>query len=653
VISSSPTDVQPVFDAIVETGARLCEADFGLLARYDGTSMAIVAHSGATNEEIETALRAFPRGPTPDSLGGRAILEQAVIHIPDVRSDPRYGLRVVQDAGWRTGLGVPLLRECVAIGVVGMWRRDVRPFSDRQIELLKVFADQAVIAIENVRLFNETKEALEQQTATSEILRVISASPTDLHPVFDAIAESAARLCEAFDANIFSRDGDRLLLVAHHGSIPTLGPVGEATHPLVRGTTAGRAMLDGQAVHVADIQTEVDEFPESSALGRQLGIRTLLSIPLMREGVAHGAISLRRTEARLFTDRQVALLQTFADQAVIAIENVRLFTELQASNRELTTALDTQTATSDILRVISRSQTDVQPVFDAILASAVRLLGANSGGLTLLANDQLVLAALTSIDDAGDAAQRTRYPQPLHSEDPHAQAIRNRAPLNIADAQTDPRLDKTAHVAAHARGFRGLVAVPMLRHDEAIGAITVSRREPGGFTDDEIALLQTFADQAVIAIENVRLFNETKEALERQTATGDILRVIANSPTDAQPVFEAIVQSAMRLCDGTMSVVSRYDGELIHLAAYNHVSAEAVELMRQVFPIHPTRSGTFGRVVLERGVVHIPDVWADAEFNQSISQAFHSRSTLGVPMLLDGKSGRCDCSGSAGSSSVY
>src|SRR5262249_41652090 len=245
------------------------------------------------------------------------------------------------------------------------------------------------------------------------------------------------------------------------------------------------------------------------------------------------------------------LLQTFANQAVIAIENVRLFTELQTSNRELTTALDTQTATSDVLRVISRSQTDVQPVFDAILTSAVRLLRGHSGALTRLAGDQIELAAHTSVDDAADASLQAIFPLSRHSELPHAQAIRQRAPVNTADTQSDPGIPEAVRASARMRGYHSWVTVPMLRQDEAVGTIAVTRSEAGGFTDEEIALLQTFADQAVIAIENVRLFKELEEknkalttahaqvteSLDQQTATSEILSVISSSPTELQPVF--------------------------------------------------------------------------------------------------------------------
>src|SRR5262245_60091743 len=400
VISGSPTDVQPVLDAVAESAARLCGADDALIHRVEGDTMRLVAHFGSIPYSSESAIRPI----VPRSHSGRSILERRVVHDPDMldaRSQQEFAevQSLRQRSGARTVLATPLLREDVALGVIVIRRTEVRPFSDKHIELLQTFASQAVIAIENVRLFTELQEkneaitqahaqvseALEQQTATAEILAVISQSPTDVQPVFDTIAESATRLCESSDAEVFRRDGDRLLLVAHHGPIPN--PT--FTVPVVRGTVNGRATLEGRTVHVADLPSETDEFPQGSDFARRGNTRAQLSIPMMRQGVAIGTISIRRTEAELFTERQVAVLQTFADQAVIAIENVRLFKELQEKNRALaeahaqvTEALERQTATGEILRVISSSPTDVEPVFETIVHSAVRLCGALFGGVS-------------------------------------------------------------------------------------------------------------------------------------------------------------------------------------------------------------------------------------------------------------------------------
>src|SRR2546425_5503424 len=295
-----------------------------------------------------------------------------------------------------------------AVGALLVTRRTAGVFSDAEVDQLSTFADQAVIAIENVRLFNETKEALEQQTATSEILRVISRSPTDVQPVLDAVAESAARLCGAVDAIIQRVDGDKMQRVAHFGAITSVSDARSVTPD----TPSGRAILERQTIHIDDILDAFarGEYLETRALQQASGFRTVLVVPLIREDAVIGIITIRRLEVHAFAAKQMALVKTFADQAVIAIENARLFTELQTSNRDLTTALDTQTATSDILRVISRSQTDVQPVFDAILASAVRLPRAHTGALTRIAGDQIALAGLTSADDAGEAALRARFP---------------------------------------------------------------------------------------------------------------------------------------------------------------------------------------------------------------------------------------------------
>src|SRR5262249_35325714 len=300
----------------------------------------------------------------------------------------------------------------------------------------------------------------------------------DVQPVFETIVKDAARLCAATDASLYQREADVMRCVANYGRVASAS-VGE-TRPITRGTGSGRAILDRRTIHLPDVLTDVKEFPDVAAAIRREGIRAVLSVPLLREGLPIGAITVRRTEARPYSDKQIKLIETFADQAVIAIENVRLFKELQTSNRDLTTALDKQTATSEILQVISQSQTDVQPVFDAIVNSAVRLLVGYAGTMTRVVADQVALGAFTSTDDTGDTTVRETFPGPLEARGPSLQAIGDRAPVNIENPQSDPGVGEVGHAIARARGYQSMVAVPMLRHEEALGAIAVTRREPGG-----------------------------------------------------------------------------------------------------------------------------------------------------------------------------
>ena len=403
VIASSPTELQPVLDTLIANAVRLSGATRGHVRQYEGELYRVVAHYGETPEMIAT-LRANPLPASPELPAARALLGGEPVHILDVQAETGVHLNLVRQMGTRTLLAVPLLREGANIGSLTIWRDFVEPFTERQIELVKTFADQAVIAIENVRLFQELTEALEQQTATSEILGVIARSPTDLQPVLDTIAKSAAQVCTADDAGIRLVQQEGLRLAAHYGSIPLQDPL----RPIDRDSAVGRAVVDREVIHIEDLlAVAAKEFPERVANTERLGLRTVLAAPLLRENQPIGVIIIRRTVVQPFSEKQISLLKTFADQAVIAIENVRLFKELGERNAELREALEHQTATAEVLGIISRSPTDVQPVLDAIVESAARVCGIDDVALRLREGDMLWFRGLILVPYPYQAALRS------------------------------------------------------------------------------------------------------------------------------------------------------------------------------------------------------------------------------------------------------
>jgi GAF domain-containing protein len=660
VIASSPTDLQPVLDALAESAARLCESFDSAIYRLDEDQLLLVANHGASLGRPVGDFSLTIRG----TVAGQAVRDRCAVHVADVRTQAdkypessEYGRRL----GLGTMLCVPMMKEGTPIGVIALRRTEAKLFTDRQVALLQTFADQAVIAIENVRLFKELEarnrdltEALDQQTATAEILRVISTSPTELQPVLDTVVKSAARFCGAYDASMFRLDADTLRVAAHHGPIPH--PVGRLI-PVIRGTISGRAVLDRRAVHVTDIQAEVEGFPEGQALAHEHGWRTILSVPLLREGAAMGTIVLRRAEMNPFTDKQISLLHAFADQAVIAIENVRLFTELQEKNGALTSAhaqvteaLEQQTATSEVLKVISRSTFDLQPVLQTLIENATRLCGAQQGFIFRPVGDLYHLAVDYNAPPAFREWVQRYGIRPGDGAVVGRVALENRA-IQILDAQADTDWRARNATAPGTSAVRTLLGVPMRREGALIGVIAMWRTEVQPFTGRQLELIETFADQAVIAIENVRLLTELQEnnlalteahahvteALEQQTATAEILRVISRSQTDVQPVFDTIVRSAVRLCGGLFSALYQFDGELIQLVAQHNYTLEGLEAARRVFPTHPTRALGAGRAILERAIVHIPDVEVDPEYrHHELAHAIGYRSGLYVPMLREG-----------------
>ncbi|HET9885114.1 MAG TPA: GAF domain-containing protein, partial [Candidatus Binatia bacterium] len=575
-------------------------------------------------------------------ISGRAIIDKQTIHVRDVavevQSEFPGGKNIQPVTGTRSALATPLLREGVAIGSIFIRRREVRPFTDKQIALLKTFADQAVIAIENVRLFQELTESLEQQTATSEILGVIAGSPTDVQPVLDAIAQSAARVCGSNDATIRLLDGDEYFLAAHFGTIPPPVP---ARGSLQWRSVGNEALLQRRTIHIPDLQAEAERYPDSSHMGT--GIRTFLVTPLLREGTAVGLISIRRTEVKPFTDKQVALLETFASQAVIAIENVRLFKELQERNRDLTEALDQQTATSEILRVISSSPTDLQPVFKTILANAIRLCEAQNGAVFRFDGEVFRAVVWHNLSSSLRVYIENTPIRPGRESALRRVGLEKR-PVHIPDMLADPEC--RVPEPYREEGMRTNLAVPLLKEKNLIGAIALHRTVVRPFTDQQIKLLETFADQAVIAIENVRLFQaleernrDLTEALEQQTATSDVLNVIAHSPIALELVYEAIVANTTRLCEANIASLFLYDGKVLSTAASHGTTQEFAEHLEHSRP-RPSRETTTRLAALDRRTVHVSDLLSDRAFSPQPRQLYEKenvRTVLSVPMLREDK----------------
>ena len=581
VISHSTFDLQTVLDTLTESAAHLCDAEMAGIVRPRG-GVYYWATSYRFPPEYTEYIMHYPLRPRRDTLVGRVLLEGAIAHIPDVLADPEYRFFESQRlGGFRTSLGIPLLREGTPIGVLVLARPTVRPFSAKEIELVTTFADQAVIAIENVRMFDdlqartrELTESLQQQTATAEMLKVISRSTFDLQALLKTLVESAAHLCDAYDSAIWRPDGDRLLLVAHHGPIPA------ETLPLIRGTVAGRTVLDGRAFHIADLQTEDAEFPESSENARSWGFRSLLCVPLMREGVAIGTIALRRREAQLFTERQVALLQTFADQAVIAIENARLFNELRES-------LQQQTATANVLRVISRSTFDLKTVLNTLVESVARLCESDMAAIPrLIGSDLHQFASYGYAPDFQEFLER-------HPIVPGRGTATGRAALegiivHIPDVLADPEYTLTE--GQRIAGYRALLAVPLMREGAAIGVLVMARIAQQPFTPKQMELASTFADQAAIAIENVRLFEEIQDKNRQlELASQHKSQFVANMSHELRTPLNAIIG----LTEMMVTNAARFGTEKAQqpLQRVNRAGTHLLGLINQILDLSKIEAG--------------------------------------------------------------
>jgi GAF domain-containing protein/HAMP domain-containing protein len=604
VINSSPGELAPVFDAMLEKATRLCRAGFGILWTYDGERFHAASLHG-----VPAAFAKFLRVPIElsDSAAlGDIARGHSYVHVADLAASDSHRESPLRRAtvdlgGARTGLAVPLVKDEAVLGIFVIYRQEVRPFTDKQIALLQNFAAQAVIAIENARLITETHEALEQQTATAEVLQVINGSPGDLQPVFNAILEKAHSLSGIAYGSLHLYDGERFHAAAVHG-------LSDAFADLLRqgfrgsGAPMSQPLLDGDRfVHILDL-SEVDHPLARSAveLGR---VRTALFVPLRKDDALLGMIVSARREVRPFSEKQIALVESFAAQAVIAMENARLLTE----TRE---ALEQQTATAEVLGVINSSPGDFAPVFEAMLDKATRLCEASFGTLWTYDGDCMQPVAIQ-----GSSPQYTKFLKrgPHRPSPVQRRLIRGERVVQVADVSAGEGYrsgDPLARALVELGGIRSLLTVPLRKEDAFLGAISVYRQEVRPFSDKQIALLQNFAAQAVIAMENARLITETREALEQQTATAEVLGVINSSPGDLAPVFDAMLEKATHLCEASFGVLCTYHGASFRATALRGVPAAYAKFLT-AGPLRPGPGNGLARVAAGEKVVHVLDVAAE------------------------------------------
>ncbi|MFN0113860.1 MAG: GAF domain-containing protein, partial [Paracoccaceae bacterium] len=662
VISQSRDDERPVFDAILQNAARLCgAAKAGLnLGRRGDTHVRLAATIGWD----AVAGNPFKTTPSPmdrdQSYTARSILDREIIHLPDMANAPLYleGLRaprlMVDEFKVRSMLMVPLLQGEEAIGAVALHRLQPEPFTPSQIDLVRSFAAQAVIAIENVRQFRELQTRLAREAATREILEVISQSRDDEGPVFDMILRNVARLCGTSYTTLSRVNPERTHLVytAHWGTLLKSFEVGEDRWPLDSPLQIVRSVTEARALHTPDL-ADSDLYRAGDPVRTRLvedGVRSFLTLPLITPDLkAIGCIALGREEVRPFTPDEIALVETFAAQAVIAIENVRQFRELQER-------LAREAATREILEVISQSRDDDKPVFDVVLRKAAELCHGPMASLFIISEDRShsVMVAEWGHHDVSGVFLVGETVGPLDSDYAHSTCMREGRVVHLedmADSDLYRSGDPIRTAAVDQEGLRTFLAVPLFSGGRTVGCIAVYRREVKPFTADEIALVETFAAQAVIAIENVRQFRELQTRLEREAATREILEVISQSRDDDRPVFDVILRNAIRLCDGDTSamLMGRKDDPRMTLVAWrDRAQGESVTDDEMIARMNATEMRmdpsvhVSAQAIVEARNIHVVDVrqhpsYLAGEPSYTImGDALGTRSSIVVP-LIDAK----------------
>ena len=570
VISSSPGELGPVFEAMLENATRICEAKFGILWLCEGGRFRCVALHNVPLEYAEERRKNPVFQPAPATTLGRVLATKQPAQIVDVMNEPQYfdvpsgysSPQVPKLTGARTILSVPMLKENEMIGAISIYSQEVRPFTEKQIELVKNFAAQAVIAIENTRLLNELRESLQQQTATADVLKVISSSLNDLKPVFETIGQRAEKLCDARISLISMVDSDQIRLVSINGVTEEGVEAVRCHFPMRRNaeTVTARTIRSAAICHVPDVLEDPLYGPKESA--RVSEFRGTLGVPMIREGQVIGAIVVARTHPGFFADSQVQLLRTFADQAVVAIENVRLFNETKE-------ALDRQTATADVLKVISRSAFDLRTVLQTLVESAARLCGADQGTITREVDGTFYRAASRGL--SAEFTERVRdLPVQFDRGSAVGRALVDGKVVHIPDIREDA--DYTFSAGLKLGGFRTTVAVPMLREGVAIGVLALGRKEVRPFTDKQIELVTTFADQAAIAIENVRLFEHV------EARTRDLAASLEDCTTQDRLVQTQKLASLGQL---TAGIAHEIKNPLNFVNNFSGVSVELIDELRQ------------------------------------------------------------------------